>query len=258
MISHESISAALSQHAANHSFSLEVFKELSSTNDHLREISAKDFDGSVRLCVTDWQTAGHGRRGKAWSSKTGNLRHRLAKPSGDLLGLSLVTGIAVVQVLNDQCGIGGQLKWPNDVLVQDRKLGGLLIELLPVAGSGVTDVLTGIGLNVHHQSEFDELGIGATSLEALGITKTLDRSDLIARIAAEVTSLYVEFETTGWAAFDERWQSVDALYGRAVAVSGGSALTGIARGVSENGALAVETTDGIQQVVAGEVSVRPV
>ena len=263
ILSRDNLTAELSQSSPTRHWVVDVFDQLPSTNDFLRERDLAERAGVIELCATDWQTAGHGRRGKNWSSQRGNVtftvRQRIKRPAGDLLGLSLVTGIAVSTVLRERLGVQAELKWPNDVLVDGKKLGGLLIELLTVPGdSKSTDVVTGIGLNVHHQREFDQLGIGATSLEKLGRSPELDRHELIAAIAESVASLYVEFETSGWSVFEPRWRSVDALFGRAVTVSGGSMLTGTACGVSASGALLVDTGAETTSVVAGEVSVRPV
>lgn len=267
----DALTAELNQTVPSRVWVVDVFDQLPSTNDFLRERALAERGVVTELCATDWQTAGHGRRGKEWSSQRGNvtftLRQRLNRPAVDLLGLSLVAGIAVVTVLRERLGVHAELKWPNDVLVDGKKLGGLLIELLPVAGDAkaaakvavkATDVVTGIGLNVRHQAEFDQLGIGATSLERLGRSPELDRHELIAVIGASVASLYVEFETSGWAVFEQRWRAMDALYGQDVTVSGGSKLSGTACGVSASGALLIDTGAETQSVVAGEVSVRPV
>jgi len=243
---------------------IHVFDQLPSTNDFLRHHDGESVSRIKQLCATDWQTAGHGRRGKGWQSQRGNvtftLRQRLHQPAVKLLGLSLVTGIAVVSVLRTRLGVGVNLKWPNDVLTTEgQKLGGLLIELLPVAGDpNANDVLTGIGLNVRHQVEFDGLGIGATSFERLGVSTALDRHELIAAISDSVARHYVEFETSGWSVFESRWQKVDALFGQQVNVSGHKAFTGKACGVNSHGALCVQTESGVEEVMAGEVSVRPV
>lgn len=240
-----------------------VFDQLPSTNDYLREIDLPDRADTFELCATDWQTAGHGRRGKEWASMRGNvtftLRQRVRRPAAELLGLSLVAGIAVAGVVRTRLGIEAAVKWPNDVLVDGQKLGGLLIELQAVPGDRhSTMVTTGIGLNVRHQPDFERLGIGATSLEALKLSSEVDRSELIAALAVSVTSHFVEFETTGWQSFDTRWRAIDALFGRQVAVSGANALDGSACGVDALGALLVDTGSGIEPVMAGEVSVRPV
>ncbi len=241
-----------------------VFDQLPSTNDYLKQPEIAAPANTTLLCATDWQTAGHGRRGKGWQSQRGNitftLRQRVPLPAAKLLGLSLVTGVAVVSVLRAQLGLDVNLKWPNDVLTGNgQKLGGLLIELMQVKeDSSATDVLTGIGLNVRHQPEFDGLGIGATSLERLGVPGELDRHALIAAIAASVTMHYTEFAAHGWQAFESRWQAVDALFGRQVNVSGQKSFSGKACGVSATGALLVQTESGIEEVMGGEVSVRPV
>ena len=263
ILNRDALSAELERAAPNREWVVDVFDQLPSTNDFVKEAKLVTRAQALQVCATDWQTAGHGRRGKDWASQRGNvtftMRQRLARPAVELLGMSLVTGIAVIAVLRERLGVQCELKWPNDVLVDGKKLGGLLIELLPVPGSrDATDVITGIGLNVRHQLEFDGLGIGATSLERLGRSPEIDRHELIAAVAASVASLYVEFETSGWPVFEPRWRKVDALFGRVVTVSGGAELSGTACGVSASGALLIDTGAETQSVVAGEVSVRPV
>ncbi len=245
------------------SWVVEVFDQLPSTNEYLRKRDRPEQSDAIELCATDWQTAGRGRRGKDWTSMRGNvtftLRQRLRRPAAELMGLSLVAGIAVVGVVNQRLGIDASVKWPNDVLVKARKLGGLLIELQPdPKDRNSTLVTTGIGANVRHQPDMQRLGIGATSLEALNRSPELDRNALIAKLAVAVASHYVEFETTLWPGFETRWEAVDALFGRSVTVSGSRELTGAACGVSASGALLVDTGSGMEEVVAGEVSVRPV
>jgi len=264
MLLQDDLLAEVKKASPNNDWCVHVFDQLPSTNDYLRHQEARDVNHARQVCATDWQTAGHGRRGKGWQSQRGNvtftLRQRLRQPAASLLGLSLVAGVSVVNVLRTRLGLDVNLKWPNDVLTtQGLKLGGLLIELMPVAGEpSVTDVLTGIGLNVRHQAEFDGLGIGATSFERLGLSTELDRHELIAAICASVASHYDEFETQGWPVFESRWQSVDALFGRQVTVSSHQAFAGKACGVDNHGALCVQTESGVETVMAGEVSVRPV
>lgn len=264
ILSQDGLVTEMNKVAPSESWQVQVFDQLPSTNDYLRHQETNCATHTRHLCATDWQTAGHGRRGKGWQSQRGNatftLRQRLQQPAGTLMGLSLVAGVAVVTVLRTRLGLDVSLKWPNDVLTnQGLKLGGLLIELMPVKGEPkVTDVLTGIGLNVRHQAEFDGLGIGATSFERLGLSTELDRHEIIAAISASVATHYVEFENNGWSVFESRWQSVDALYGRQVTVSGQQAFAGKACGVNNHGALCVQTESGVETVMAGEVSVRPV
>jgi len=134
------IESALTAAGDDTRWNVEVFDQLPSTNDYLRHKPAARADGNViELCATDWQTAGHGRRGKQWSSQPGNvtftLRQTLQRPASELLGLSLVTGIAVATVLKHGLGVPAQIKWPNDIMVDERKLGGLLIELMPACGA---------------------------------------------------------------------------------------------------------------------------
>jgi len=267
IISQQGLGETLAQASTEQHWRLDVFDQLPSTNDYLREVEQTTKAAkSIQLCATDWQTAGHGRRGKHWSSQRGNvtfsMRQVVQLPVEMLLGLSLVAGLAVVVVLRERLGVKASLKWPNDVLVDGRKLGGLLIELLAPSEHlrriSATEVITGIGINVRHQPEFDGMGIGATSLQSLDLPVTLDRNELISAIAVSVASHYEIFVKHGWSAFEQRWASIDALFGKNITVSGGSQLTGRAAGVDSHGALLIDTGSEINAVMAGEVSVRTV
>ena len=161
---------------------LHLFDELPSTSRWLETRAAEGVAGDVAhgeppvLCAVDLQSAGHGRRGKRWVSVTGNvavsLLEHLPLVLAGLGGLSLVTGIAVADVLEEEAGREVRIKWPNDVLVDGAKLGGLLIGVQPcdahAPDAPCTRVVTGIGLNVVRDPRVDALGIGGTSLEALG------------------------------------------------------------------------------------------
>lgn len=249
--------------------SVDTFEELPSTSvwlaELLREADKQNHAAGLSLpvlCATAWQTQGIGRRGKTWQSAPGNitfsLLQELALPPSALMGLSLVTGIAVADVLAPLLPQPVQIKWPNDVLVDGAKLCGLLIELQ--AGSpGSTRVITGIGVNVHDDPEMRALGIGGIGLSALVDSAALpEHSELLARIAASVLTAYREFEQHGWQAFEARWQALDYLAGRTVTLlqkDGEQQATAL--GVTGTGALRV-TRDGVTwEVVSGDVSVRP-
>jgi BirA family biotin operon repressor/biotin-[acetyl-CoA-carboxylase] ligase len=252
---------------------LHLFDELDSTSVWLREqfIGKTDMPDSdcfgTHLCATNWQTAGIARRGKTWQTKPGNITLSLLSttdtPAKDLLGLSLVTGIGVADCLQEAVGVGVQLKWPNDVLVNDTKLGGLLTEISSVPGtqgeSAVCQVLTGIGVNLLNDPDVLSLGIGATSLEGEGLSPTLkQRDELIGKLAASVLSAHQHFYQHGWSAFAERWKTLDWLLNKNVMIhSQQTTELAIARGVNEQGALLVERNGSTYPVYSGEVSIRP-
>jgi len=252
--------------------SLHTFAELHSTSVWLRDrymngVSGNAQDGRTHICITDWQTAGIARRGKTWQTQPGNITFSILsstkKPAKDLLGLSLVTGIGVANALSDFVNIVVQLKWPNDVLFSDLKLGGLLTELNSVVTTGDeiahNQVLTGIGINFLHDENVLDLGIGATSLESIGVEPVAERRDcLIAKLASEVLLAHQRFYESGWSVFADRWQSLDWLFNKSVMVhSQNAAEQAVARGVNEQGALLIERDGRTFPIYGGDVSIRP-
>lgn len=259
--------------ASTDSVNLHLFEELDSTSVWLREqfigkpIGSVDDCFSTHLCATNWQTAGIARRGKTWQTKPGNITFSLlsttSTPAKDLLGLSLVTGIGVADCLQDTLGVSVQLKWPNDVLVNDAKLGGLLTEISSVPGKqggvAVCQVLTGIGVNFLADPDVLDLGIGATSLEKEALSLTLEqRDELIGKLAANVLSAHQHFYKHGWSVFADRWKALDWLLNKDVMIhSQQTTEQAVARGVNEQGALLVERDGSTYPVYSGDVSVRP-
>jgi len=252
-----------------------TFEQLGSTSTWLREqareLAQEDEVAVARrrlhLCVTDWQSAGVGRRGKQWQAKAGNVMFSLLsfsdKPARELVGLSLVTGIAVAECLQEVAGAPLQLKWPNDLILADAKLGGLITELgvVPsmIEGQKCTQLLTGVGINLLHDEDVQGLGIGATSLEAIGVSSSRqDRDVLVARLAARIVMEHRRFEDAGWSVFAPRWAALDWLQGKEVLIHReNSTEQALARGVNEEGALLVERSGEITPVYSGNVSIRP-
>lgn len=265
---------ALMERGAN-DILVEVFDSLPSTSEYLRAVASSSVSDKValsesscadptmasqlQLCVTDWQTNGNGRRGKTWVTERGNVTFSMLvpthKPPAELMGLSLVTGICVAESLFDLAGVAVQLKWPNDVLVEDKKLCGLLTELVSGTG-GVTNIVAGIGVNVTTPVSIETSDYGATSLQAL-CSATPERSVLIADICVRVRSAYDMFTQQGWSVFADRWNKIDYLKGRHVRVlNAGEEKQAIAIGVDDNGALLIKHNEQTSAVYSGEVSVR--
>jgi len=248
---------------------LHLFANIASTSVWLRDqfMGIAPQTGGPHLCATDWQTAGIARRGKTWQTKPGNITFSILsttdKPTQDLLGLSLVTGIGVADALQEYAEIPVQLKWPNDVLVGDAKLGGLLTEINTPSDTrgtpAATQVLTGIGINFLHDPDVLDLGIGATSLVSCGVAEDSQQRDrLIGKLSASVMSAHEQFYESGWSVFAKRWDALDWLVNKEVNIHSQQSMEqAIARGVNDRGALLVERSGTTYPVYGGNVSIRP-
>lgn len=236
-----------------------LFATLPSTNAWLLQ-RCGDFS-TPQLCVTELQTAGRGRRGKSWQSPargvTFSVLRRFRLPGAQLSGLSLVTGCAVVTVLESMGLHGLKMKWPNDILHTGGKLCGLLIELRAADG-GHSDTITGVGLNYHGVGNADAIDQPYTELSTLMINKLPERNRLIGRLATAILDAYALYEQSGFAPFRAQWERYDAYSGKQVVLrrADGEGIDGICRGVADNGALKMQTRDGMREFSSGEISVR--
>jgi BirA family biotin operon repressor/biotin-[acetyl-CoA-carboxylase] ligase len=238
-----------------------LLESVDSTNaEALRRIAAGA--GAGLVCAAEIQTAGRGRRGRQWVSPYArNIYLSLVWEYHDgaaaLEGLSLAVGVAVVRALA-QLGVTGlQLKWPNDLLFDGAKLGGILLEMAGDA-TGRCQVVLGVGLNV----AMPAAAAGAidqawTDLAAVAGAALPGRNALVASLLNELLPLAADFASTGFGPWREQWQALDAYAGKQVILhSGDQRLAGTARGVDERGALQLETSLGIRIIHGGEISLR--
>lgn len=244
---------------------VEVFESLPSTSEYLSAtLHNQNASGSTppkgsRLCVADWQTNGQGRRGKTWVTEQGNITFSMLvsinKPPAMLMGLSLVTGVCVAESLGTLAGLSVDLKWPNDVLVAEKKLCGLLTELVSNTPEQ-TQVVVGIGINYKQPLHIDAVDYQAVNLPEL-VALPPSRADLISDVVARLLGEYAVFETSGWPAFADRWDAFDYLKGRKVRVLTNDAEEhAVAVGVDDQGALLVRADGVTRAVYSGEVSLR--
>ena len=231
-------------------FTVEVLPVLDSTNTELmRRARAGRLEPT--LLVAEQQTAGRGRLGRAWHGEAGDaLTFSLGLPlaPADWSGLSLAVGVAVADALHPDI----RLKWPNDLWLQGRKLGGILIETASTAATAARYAVVGIGLNIAPR---DPQGLSTPPAAVRELLPQVQAGDVLLRIAPPLVQTLQAFEAYGFAPFQARFQARDALAQRAVALSDGS--TGTAHGVSEQGALLVHTAAGMTAITSAEVSVRP-
>jgi len=238
---------------------LDLFETLPSTNTYLMEYNAP-IDG-FRACLAEQQSAGRGRRGRQWLSPFArNLYLSLAfdRETGfrGLDGLSLVAGVAIVRALQNLGAEGLALKWPNDIWLGERKLGGVLVELQGEFQSACR-VVIGVGLNVYMQARDAEIDQAWTSLAMGRAVPAGGRNTLAAMLLRELVVTVESFLEQGFEVWSEVWQQYDALRGRQVRTLP-DGRQGIGRGVDGSGAYLIETPDGVVRVNAGEISLRAV
>ncbi|HYM86199.1 MAG TPA: bifunctional biotin--[acetyl-CoA-carboxylase] ligase/biotin operon repressor BirA [Pseudoxanthomonas sp.] len=240
--------------------SLDIAWSLDSTNSELlrRDTPAH----GLAALLAERQTGGRGRRGKAWASPLAahvylSVSRQFGGGLARLGGLSLVAGVAAAEALYASGYDGVRLKWPNDLLVGDRKLGGLLVE----GGgehAGPVRAVIGLGINVRMPDRY-AAGIDQPWIDLSRIAGvTPSRNAIAARLLAHLVPALDEFDAEGLAPFRARYARFDALAGREVAIHAGDGVhTGVAAGIAEDGALQVRIGDAQRVFHAGEVSVRP-
>ena len=248
--------------AAARDLKVEVLATSQSTNADLRARIAELT--SPLLLVTENQTAGRGRAGRSWHSAPGDrLCFSLAWPltlSIDrITGLPLAAGVAVSEALH-QLGWPVQLKWPNDLLLNSAKLGGLLIETASstrTTNDHLVWVVLGVGINIHPNPQRDAAIDYPTAFLS---AQSLDRNNLLAKIAEALCAMLVEFDLHGLHPFVDRWHALHADQNQPVTLHEGGQLLheGVARGINENGCLLLDTANSRLIISTGDVSLRSV
>jgi len=221
--------------------------------------------GQFDYLTAEIQTAGRGRRGRQWLAPPGGAVclswswcFDSLPPQGGALGL--VIGVTALRALHSLGVEGVQIKWPNDLVSADGKLGGILVELRSEAG-GPVHLVCGIGLNLRvPPSVIDAVAVSgnkATDLAALCATLP-DRSALVAALLQHGLAGLQELQQTGLASFRDDFEAADALFDLPVIAQGATdSIHGTARGIDADGALLISTASGLQRVLSADVSVRP-
>jgi len=243
---------ALSASAAT-MFSVEVYDSVGSTNDVVREFLLADDSRGV-VALAEEQTEGRGRRGRSWHSPGGvnlylSLSWRFHGPVERLSGLSLAIGAMLAEAIARDFEVDLALKWPNDLYHGERKLGGVLIELLSKQNDAIP-VVAGIGLNVNMPLKDTEFIQRPWTDLATARGSQVDRNSLAAQLINQLASGLTDIAGGDMGGWLEQWRQRDFLYGRQVLVEGSPTVAGKASGVDQHGALLVDTETG-QSVVAG-------
>ncbi len=243
---------------------IDVLFTVDSTNRYLTDHPATHA-GQAVLCLAELQQSGRGRRGRQWLAPFGSgicmsLGWLFDSMPPTFSALSLAVGVALTRALRELGAHEVGLKWPNDVLWRGRKLAGVLIEMRGEP-DGPAHVIIGIGVNVHlpessRQTLAEQQAVVTDLQEMLG-EQCPGRNALVTAFAAHLLEVLQRFAREGFAPFIEEWQRYDALRDASVRVlQGERTLEGVARGVTNDGSLLVETRDGLQSFVSGEVSLR--
>ncbi|MDC5822052.1 bifunctional biotin--[acetyl-CoA-carboxylase] ligase/biotin operon repressor BirA [Vibrio europaeus] len=239
---------------------VELIPIIDSTNQYLLDRVDSLESGSV--CLAEYQAKGRGRRGREWVSPFGSNLYlsmfwRLDAGMAAAMGLSLVVGVAIVESLEEMGLTGVKLKWPNDLYYQDKKLAGILVEMSGQAGAAANLVI-GMGLNLMMSEATEGITQPWASLDEVADNQLIDRNQLAITMITTLHKALDDYELYGMAGFVERWNRLDNFINRSVKLlMGPREISGIARGINEQGAVLLETENGLETFIGGEISLRP-
>lgn len=241
------------------SFPLEVLNIIDSTNEYLKSKLSGLQQG--HSCIAEAQTAGRGRHGRKWVSPYGSSLYLSTYWSFTggyqaVAGLSLAVGVAVAEALQ-KVGIEGvQLKWPNDIYLDSKKLAGVLIEVEGQMGAAC-DCVIGIGLNIDLPVNMTEIDQPWTDLKRAS-GQEHDRNQLCAHLLDQLLTMLSDFEQSGLQSFIDRWRQLDVYRDKDIKLLyGQKSILGIGRGINQQGGILVEHEGELKAYYGGEISVRP-
>jgi BirA family transcriptional regulator, biotin operon repressor / biotin---[acetyl-CoA-carboxylase] ligase len=244
----------------------DVLLSVDSTNRFVADIDESLLPGDAQLCLAELQNAGRGRRGRSWLAPFGSgicmsVGWQFAVPPPAFSALSLAVGVATVTALRQIGAQDVQLKWPNDLLWNGRKLGGILIEMRGES-TGPAHVIIGIGINIHMPASVrltlaEQQAALIADVHEILRDRMPTRNIIIAAIMSELVPMLRTFADHGFEPLRAQWEALDAFANAPVKVISGSQTTsGIERGVADDGSLLVEVDGEVRKFVSGEVSMR--
>jgi BirA family biotin operon repressor/biotin-[acetyl-CoA-carboxylase] ligase len=235
---------------------MQVFDILDSTNQYLKQ---PQFRGQRHVCVAEMQTQGRGRFGRQWVSPFGlnlylSLRCPFDRPLSALSGLSIVVGLAVCKALNN---MNIQIKWPNDLWFQQKKLGGILIEILETSAIK-TELIVGLGLNINGIPKYPATGTYPWTSLAEILDQTQDRQSIMQTILESLHETLNRFNQEGLQAFLNDWRERDALWGRDLEIiQGQKKFRGQGQGINRMGELIIKDSNQVLHTFdGGEVTIK--
>lgn len=254
--------------AFNQSIQIDVFSEINSTNDYTTDMarllgaSACNASAMVYACLAEMQHQGRGRLNRQWFSPFGvNLYfsslYEFKKDIGELGGLSLIVSIAIIKTLEDlNIHKGIKIKWPNDIMFEDKKLAGILIEIIAET-NGTVKAIIGIGINVNmSQPLLMTVNKPCTSLKQI-CNENIDRNLLAAKLIINLNNLLSQFAGSNLANWQQEWKNYDYLSQKKISIiSQDQKIYGTVFGINEKGFLLLEHQDGtIKAYSSGDVSI---
>lgn len=239
---------------------LEIHRQTASTNQWLLEKAVAGLE-SGHVCLAESQWAGRGRRGRAWHSPYGrnlycSIAWRFMEAPASFSALGLAVGVGLVRAMRSLGLPGVQLKWPNDVRWQGRKLAGILVEISGES-HGPCGAVIGVGINVHMpaaaSAAIDQPWVDMAAALGSGVS----RNEVCARVLDHLVAVLQVFQREGFAPFMEEWQVLDVLRGKAVVLEiAGRCVHGVSQGIDGQGALLIRHEEGTKRYMAGDVSLR--
>lgn len=233
-------------------FEFYQYESIDSTNQFLKDLTTSSH--KIQCCIAEMQTAGRGRFGRAWFSPLGeNIYFSLKVNLGqtNLSGLSLTMSLAVIATLKQFIHLQPLVKWPNDILINQKKCCGILLEAVQDA------IIIGIGINVNSELPKESPDPRKPWCSLFQVTgQRFNRNDIIGQLIVEILHYIEVFKQRGFAYFIQEWNSVDFLYNKVISVKNfNQEITGVAKGINEFGQLMLkDSQEEMHQLTSGDTS----
>lgn len=236
---------------------LDVFETLESTNQYLKNF----FNGNtIRVCLTEQQTQGKGRMQRTWHSPFGqniyfSCLYSFQQDMSELSGLSLTVSLAVAKTIREMTAISCQVKWPNDIIYQGKKVSGNLIEI-QAESHGICYAIIGIGINVNMLHDHDEIiNQPWTSLREI-TGHYYNRNPFISALMNNLLTYLPAFSQLGLAHFIDEWNQYDYLFNQPITLSNANhTIHGIAKGINQYGHLLLESNGITKAFSSGDTQI---
>ena len=240
---------------------LEIHDSLPSTNERLLQVPAMAPRDSLAVCLAGHQSAGRGRNGKSWHSPAGaglllSVSRTAPRPPDGSLSLAL--GVAIAEGLEAFVADRVELKWPNDVVARDRKLGGILVESSTQGGADAR-VVAGLGVNIRVSEEqrdlvAREVGMEPAGLSELELRKAPEHNALAGIMISAIAGVLETHAADGFRRWADGWKRRDWLAGKRIeARCGADRHVGMAAGVDSSGALLLKESGGERRILSAEI-----